>query len=270
MRRVVAIVAGAVLLVQASAAAGAEGGKLDGIKKTQQDADGSVTLVAERDGSVRQPASGGGRLDCRMHELLPDVTQVGVGAEATGLEEGIGYWLLCDDAAGNRVVSRLFTYEPGVGVISPEELAARARNQLPLRYPEPRTSPAIARDQLVGIDTWLWVDAASWEPISATASIPGLSITATATPERMTWDMGDGTVVTCDGPGTPYDDEQPEAAQSTDCSHVYQSRGAYTATATITWSIAWESSDGDGGQLADADRTTQFSMTAAERQAVGR
>ena len=239
-------------------------------KTVDQEADGRVTLVAERDGSVRQPPAAGGRLDCRIHHLQTDVTQVAVGEEATGLEEGIGYWLLCDDAAGNRVVSRLFTYEPGVAAISPEELAARARSQLPLAYPEPRTSPAIALDQMVGIDTWLWVDAASWQPITATASIPGLSITAVATPERMTWDMGDGSIVTCDGPGTPYDDLVPEASQSTDCSHLYQSRGAYTASATITWSIAWTSSDGDGDQLADASRSTQFPMTVAERQAIGR
>ena len=82
--------------------------------------------------------------------------------------------------------------------------------------------------------------------------------------------MGDGTRVTCDGPGTPYDDTKPESAQSTDCSHLYQSRGAYTASATITWSVAWSASDGSGGQLADASRTTQFPMNVVERQAVGR
>lgn len=236
----------------------------------EQGADGSVTLVAERNGSVAQPTPRGGTLDCRIHDLRPDTTQIQVGDEATELQVDVPYWLICHDAAGDRVVSRLFIYEPGIAVISPEELAARARSQLPLVYPEPRTSPAIALHQVPGIDTWMWVDDALWQPISATASIPGLSISATATPETMTWDMGDSTVVTCDGPGTPFDEGLPEAVQSTDCSHVYQSRGEYTATATITWSITWTASDGDGGQLADASRSTQFAMHVVERQAVGR
>lgn len=268
MRR--ALIALMVLSIATPSIAGAQADeKLGGYKDSHQAADGTVTLVAERDGSVRQPRTGGGRLDCRVHDLQTDVTPLAVGAEAVGLEEGIGYWLLCDDAGGERVVSRLFTYEPGVAAISPEELAARARSQLPLAYPEPQTSPAVALDQIVGIDTWMWIDPAAWQPISATASIPGLSITATATPESMTWDMGDGTVVSCDGPGTPYDETRPEAEQSTDCSHLYQARGAYTATATITWSISWSSSDGGGGQLADASRTTEFTMSVAERQAIG-
>lgn len=239
-------------------------------KNPQQGADGGVTLVAERNGSVTQPTPRGGTLDCRIHDLRPDTTQIQVGDEAAGLQVDVPYWLICLDATGNRVVSRLFRYEPGVEVISPEDLAVRARSQLPLIYPEPRTSPAIALDQIPGIDTWLWVGAELWQPITATASIPGLSISATATPETMTWDMGDGTVVNCDGPGTPYDDGRPESTQSTDCSHVYQSRGEYTATATITWSIAWTASDGDGGQLADASRSTQFPMHVIEHQAVGR
>lgn len=242
----------------------------DDRKGTSQGADGAVTLTAERDGSVRQPPARGGTLACRTFDLRPDLTQVHVGEEATALEEGIGYWLICHNAAGEEVVSRLFLFEPGVAVLSAADLAARARNELALLYPEPRTSPAVSLPQIPGIDTWMWIDAALWQPIVATASIPGLSVSATATPQSMTWDMGDGTVVTCDGPGTAYDDSRPEAEQSTDCSHVYQSRGAYTATATITWSISWSSSDGDGGELADASRSTQFPMTVIERQAIGR
>ncbi len=215
-------------------------------------------------------------MSCTVHDLRPDTVQFAVGDVATGLQENVGYWLLCDDASGQRVVSRLFFYAPGVSVISAADLAARARDELPLTYPEPHTSPAIALRQMVGIDTWMWIDPASWRPRTATAAIagigggPGLSVTATATPRSVLWDMGDGTVVTCDGPGTPYDDAVPEAQQSTDCRHTYQVHGSYVARATVTWSIAWTASDGDGGTLADASRTTQFPMTVAERQAVGR
>ncbi len=266
MRLLAGLLMTTAMLLIAPSSAGAGSSEF---KNPDQGADGAVTLTAGRDGSVRQPPARGGTLACRTFDLRADTTHILVGGEAASLQVGIPYWLICHNAAGEEVVSRLFLYEPGVAVLSPADLAVRARNELALLYPEPRTSPAISLSQIPGIDTWMWVDAALWEPIVATAGIPGLSVSATATPQTMTWDMGDGTVVTCDGPGTPYDDSRPEADQSTDCSHVYQSRGAYTATATITWSISWSSSDGDGGELADASRSTQFAMTVIERQAIG-
>ena len=82
--------------------------------------------------------------------------------------------------------------------------------------------------------------------------------------------MDDGTTVVCDGPGTVYDPSRPPADQATDCGHVYQRRGGHTASATITWTVGWSSSDGSGGSLADVSRTTQFPMTVIEHQAVGR
>jgi hypothetical protein len=266
-----ALAVATVLVITLAATSGeAEAGRT-ATKAADQDADGDVTVTVERDGTVTRPGtSGGGRLDCRIHHLRPDTTQLAVGDRATSLEVGIGYWLLCDDSAGNRVVSRLFLHEPGVAPIDPEELARRARDQLQLLHPVPHTSPAMGLHQIVGIDTWMWLEPGSWEPLTATASIPGLSISAAATPEEVTWDMGDGTVVRCEGPGTPYDESLPEALQSTDCSHLYLDRGRFTASATVSWSVRWSSSDGDGGRLDDARRTTEFPMAVIERQAVRR
>lgn len=242
-------------------------------KRPTQGSDGDVVLTVGRDGSVAQPApaGGGGTLDCELllHAPSFETPTENPAPAGTELEEGHYYWLTCTDAAGERVVTRFFQYRPGENVIDPAELARRARDQLAIRYPEPRTSPDMTIDQIVGIDTWLWIDPAAWEPVTATASIPGLSISATATPSHVTWDMGDGTVVTCDGPGTPYDDAEPVADQTTDCRHLYQDAGAYTASATVTWTVEWSATDGTGGPLADVSRTTRFPMSVIERQAVG-
>lgn len=221
---------------------------------------------------MAQPASGGGRLNCSLRDFVPTEfgAVVGVAADRATLVENNFYWLICTNASGETVVQRGFQWVPGTTIIGAAELADRAVRELPIRYATPQTSPAIAIDHLVGIDTWMWVDPAFWQPVSATAGIPGLAVTATATPERVEWDMGDGTVVTCDGPGTPFDDALPEAVQSTDCSHLFQDRGAYTASATVTWTIAWTATDGDSGTLADVERTTQFPLRVVERQAVGR
>lgn len=269
------LVGGLVVLVAVLAVPTAAGAGGNDYKDTDQKDDGDVVLTAGSDGRLSQPVPRGGRLDCTLHDIIGAVGQgpVAIGFvvnEAQALTEDFYYWLVCRNAAGEVVVERLFRYQPRVSVITPAELAQRATDELAIRYPEPRTSPSIAINQLVGIDTWLWVDPSAWQPITATAAIPGLSVSATATPRRVTWEMGDGTTVTCEGPGTPYDDSRPEADQATDCSHTYQDRGAYTASVTITWAVRWSASDGGAGTLADVARTTQFPMNVAERQAVGR
>jgi hypothetical protein len=122
---------------------------------------------------------------------------------------------------------------------------------------------------MVGLQTWLWVDEATWRPFTATASAGGLSATVTATPVGTEWEMGDGTTVTCDGPGTPYtgDDER------TDCGHVYQvdsagePDGVYDAAVTIVWSVTWTASNGEGGDLGAVERTTRFPVDVGQRQA---
>jgi hypothetical protein len=155
-----------------------------------------------------------------------------------------------------------------------EALARQAYDEVPLAYPVPQTSPAIDIEQITGLPTWLWVDPADWRPVSASADLAGFSVEVTAEPQSVAWDMGDGTVIECDGPGTPYDSTVADAAQSTDCEHVYQQvsadepRGQYAASATVTWSVSWEASTGATGALADASRTTTFGLTVTERQAV--
>ena len=51
--------------------------------------------------------------------------------------------------------------------------------------------------------TYFWVAQApgQWAPVTATAAVPGLSVTVTAVPERLTVDPGDGGHLDC--PGAP-------------------------------------------------------------------
>jgi hypothetical protein len=103
---------------------------------------------------------------------------------------------------------------------------------------------------------------------SATAPSVVLSATVTAQPSKVLWTMGDGTTVTCDGPGTPYNPSIPDADQSTDCSHTYQHDGAHTAMATIVWTVSWTATNGQGGTLPKVQRSTQFALNVEQRQAV--
>ena len=122
-----------------------------------------------------------------------------------------------------------------------ELLAQEAVRSLVLPAPAIRLNPAPPAAQLVNVPTWLWLDGSSWGARSATASVPGLSVTATATPVSVTWSTGDGGSVTCHGPGTPWGGGDP-MADSPDCGHTYtrhSGAGVFTVRATITWNVTW-------------------------------
>ena len=135
----------------------------------------------------------------------------------------------------------------GAGAAPPDPavLAALARQTLGLPSPVIRSSPAQDALQLTNLPTWLWINPAEWVPESKTATVPGESVTATATPVSVTWHPGDGSTVTCQGAGTPYTSADNPASASPDCGHTYTSSsagqpgGAFQATATITWDVTW-------------------------------
>jgi len=165
---------------------------------------------------------------------------------------------------------------PGGGPAPPDPavLAALARQTLGLPSPGIRSSPAQNALQLTNLPTWLWINPAQWVPESKTATVPGESVTATATPVSVTWHPGDGSTVTCQGAGTPYTGADNPAAASPDCGHTYTSSsagqpgGAFQATATITWDVTWQGAGGAGGVLAPLFTTAVAAFRVAESQAL--
>lgn len=165
---------------------------------------------------------------------------------------------------------------PQPALLDPAVLAQRAVEQLGLAGPDIQTSPPARTDQVVGLPTWLWtqVTATTWGSHSATAAVPGESVTATATAERIVWDLGDGTTIICDGPGTPYQPGMNPHAASSSCGHTYASSSAgqpdqaYAVTATTTWSVHWAGA-GAQGQLI-LQRSSQTTLRVVEAQAVNR
>jgi len=162
---------------------------------------------------------------------------------------------------------------PGAAPLpSPEELAQQARSQL--RLPAPRIVSNTAGIKLVTLPTWLWLDRGSWGAESATASVPGASVTATATPTSVSWSLGDGTDLTCTGAGTPFPAGADPQAASPDCGHTYRrsSAGAphlaFPASATVHWTVIW-SGMGTGGTFPDMTTTASASFRVAEAQALG-
>jgi hypothetical protein len=154
-----------------------------------------------------------------------------------------------------------FPSRPPVGpttAVAPSALALQAASSLTLPKPVLNLNPSAF--SVVNLSSWLWIDQQAWHSYRASATAGGVSATAIATPETVTWSMGDGHSVVCDGPGTPYQPAISVEAQTTDCSYTYASssaglpssdgdpnNGAYNVTATITWAVSWTTAGVVGG-----------------------
>jgi hypothetical protein len=154
---------------------------------------------------------------------------------------------------------------------SPAGLAQQARSQL--RLPAPKITANPAGDQLVNLPTWLWLDRGSWGPVSATAAVPGVSVTAVATPTSMTWSMGDGGSVTCSGPGSPFPTGGDPKSASPDCGYTYHTSSAgrpgdaFPVTATVSWTVTW-SGAGQGGTFPNITTSESVAFRVAESQGI--
>ena len=204
------------------------------------------------------------------------------GAAAGGCSGTVSKTFGCTQAGCNITVQTLVCplgAAPTAGGGGPVLPAPGALAQLAVKYlrlPDPviRASPAPGALQLTRLPVWLWVAANAWQPQSKTAQVPGESVTATATPVSAAWSMGDGTTVTCKGPGTPYAAGDNPSAASPTCGYTYdqssagQPGGAYRVTVTITWDITWQGTGGAGGALAPLETVAAAQFRVAESQAL--
>lgn len=189
----------------------------------------------------------------------------------TGLQRGTepGRWLIrrCVDPERGETSDVRWAAPPASRTAPPIALARQALGYAPLALPAIGISPAANLDQLVNVPTWLWIDPAAWVPTSTNASAGGVTVTTTATPQRVKWETGDGDQVSCDGPGTAYDPTRPDAEPG--CSHTYRRPAPQVVlTATIEWSARWTTSGGDGGDLGVVRRSASVPLRVAEAQAI--
>jgi hypothetical protein len=167
---------------------------------------------------------------------------------------------------------------PPTPAVPPRELGQRAEQSITLPSPAIGVNPPAF--SVVNLATWLWVDPSIWHPYSATASAGWASATATATPTSVTWQMGNGQSVTCDGPGTPYDAALPASDQATSCSYTYRESSAgqpspngdpadasFYVTATVSWSVSW-SGGGSSGVLPPLTTSSATHLRVEQVEAV--
>lgn len=158
---------------------------------------------------------------------------------------------------------------PQLPAVDPEVLAREAMEKLTLRPPS-IASPRGDGKYLVGMPMWMWVDrsASTWGPTSESASAGSVTVTATATVDRLVWKMGDGSTVTCNGPGTPYTADQGMKMSPT-CGHRYEKPGSHSVEVTAHWNVDWEVTSGgaDSGTLTTT-RASDVAVTLNEAKAL--
>ena len=198
----------------------------------------------------------------------------GEGVTPEDLLEYRWYWRTCPAEGGGTTTTLIpIPRDPGPAPVDPTELREEALDRLQLPTPTIDFNPP--SDQVVHVESWLWIDDAIWQEHTKSVSAGGVTVTATAQPSRVVWDMGNGDAVVCEGPGTPYDTSRPAAEQSTSCSYTYehsssgQPGDAYQVTATVEWQVSWTVTGAPGGgALPSLSTSSATSVRVAEMQAL--
>ncbi|MEU5859787.1 hypothetical protein ABZ815_01335 [Nonomuraea sp. NPDC047529] len=150
-----------------------------------------------------------------------------------------------------------------------EQLAQQAYKRIPITLPRVLTAPPRGRDALVGLPHWFYLAKGQWAPKAKRLSTGSVWAEATAKPQRMTVDTGEGHSLTCNGPGTAYDPARSAGQQSSTCSYQYQQPAqARQVTVSVTWGGTWHGSGGAGGTLPPITRSVTFPVRVVEAQAL--
>lgn len=166
--------------------------------------------------------------------------------------------------------------------VSPRILAEYAYDELPIPGTEVTMAPA--GETKVNLPTWVWLDRAKFRKVSATASLPGTSLSATTTAEPVSLRIEPGTKDARTYPasgecalgeggriGEPW--ARGKAKRTPPCGVEYlrsSGDGSYALKATVTWKIRWTSTNGAGEGLPDGEFGADQDVVVKEIQAVNR
>ena len=139
--------------------------------------------------------------------------------------------------------------------ISPQQAAIAAVARLRLTPPAPMIGPSPEINEwniaAVGYPYWLWAEG-NLDPAPVSTTVADLTVSLDARLTSTTFDLGDGTRMTCTDLTARWSPAVEPAAPSPACGHTYTKpslpKGKYTITAYSTWSVAW-SVNGVGGTI---------------------
>ncbi len=165
---------------------------------------------------------------------------------------------------------------PPDGGLTPEAAAQAVVRRMDLRAADIGIVPEDKPGSIgaVGAPVYMWTTPgpATFGPQVLTGSAGGVTITATAKVDRIVWQMGDGTSVTCRTPGTVYKDRYG-FNDSPDCGHRYtqtsvgKPNNAYPVSATSYWVVNWTGPGGSSGRIT-LDLVSSTNIVVGELQAL--
>jgi hypothetical protein len=185
-----------------------------------------------------------------------------------------GAWYLCHLPDSPVDTDEFPVWVEGPTPVDPAQLARDILARIQLARVGIGITPEPGRTGIIGLPTYLWVNnpgARTLGPISDSESAGGVTVTLTAKVNKVVWNLGDGTTITCAGAGTPYRDEFGSRPSPT-CGHVYRHPstalpgGAYHVTATAVWDVAW-TGGGQSGQI-PFEVASETSIRMSEAQAL--
>jgi hypothetical protein len=101
----------------------------------------------------------------------------------------------------------------------------------------------------VGYPLWLWA-AGPTEVGPISDSVAGLSVSLRAEVGSLTFRMGDGHTVTCEGTGHPWTTAVEPATKSPNCGYSYAKPSlpgrVYKVAAIANWAVTWTSNGQSG------------------------
>ncbi|MFE4410594.1 hypothetical protein [Streptomyces sp. NPDC056821] len=165
--------------------------------------------------------------------------------------------------------------------VTPRILAELAYNEI--RVPGTEVTLAPAGATKVNLPTWAWLDGARFRPVSVTASVPVLGISATTTAEPVSLKIDPGTadaetypasgVCAINGGRIGEAYAKGKADRTPPCGVKYlrsSGDGSYRLRATITWKIHWTGTGGTDGNLPEGTFGNTQDVMVQEIQAVNR
>jgi len=116
---------------------------------------------------------------------------------------------------------------------SPYELAWVAADRAMSVAEWPQLEVAPNRVGLTGLRSYFWLDHEP-SPVTASASVPGLVVTAEAHPIRYTWNFGEGATRSTTHPGRAW-----SKRRAGNIAHMYERRGRYQVQVEVLWEARW-------------------------------
>lgn len=232
-----------------------------------------LTGQEDRRSGPAAPAARKSRVTCSYERWFADGQENGglefidpaSGPSGRSAVKGAYYLVECSD--GYRDV--VWLKRRPASDVTPERLARRAYERIRITPPRVLTAPPRGREGVVGLAHWFYLAEGQWVAKSRRLRAGQVWAEATAAPQRLSIDTGDGGTLTCRGPGVPYDPARPAYRQSSPCSHLYRRPSdAYQVTVSVTWNGTWRGSGGTGGSLPPVTRSVTFPIRVVEAQAL--